>query len=368
MKKTNSNIRVLLCPLDWGLGHATRCVPIVRELLRQGCEVILGTTGIQEHFFRTEFPALEQVACPSYKILYPEKGWHMPFWLLREAPRLRQVIRAEQLWTEKVVNSHAINLVISDNRFGCYSHKVPSLYITHQMRIAFPPMFRRLERLGERYHNLLQKPFAQVWIPDLAGEENLGGRLSHSKIDAKKHFFVGPLTRFAAKRASENAIAQDIDLLALISGPEPQRSLFESKIQLVCAEYPGSTVLVQGKPGHTASEPVNAKQKIYAHLPSEELRQLILRSKLVLCRSGYSTLMDLQALGAKAVLVPTPGQTEQEYLAESLRHKGFCGSMLQEKLNLVNLLAESKHAQGFQTGHSSENLLETAVTQALSLI
>jgi hypothetical protein len=328
---------------------------------------MLGTTGIQEHFFRDEFPDLQQVAAPSYKILYPQQGWQMPFWLLREAPRLRQVIQAEQQWTERICQEFGIQLVISDNRFGCFAHNIPSVYITHQLRIAFPRMFRSFERIGERFHRRLQNPFAQVWVPDSEGDDNLGGRLSHTRALAHKVRYLGPLTRFATRNLSEQNLSQDIDLLALISGPEPQRSLFEEKIQALCKAYPGKVVLVQGKPGAEQCQ-ANSRLEIHSHLPSEQLRQVILRSKLVLCRSGYSTLMDLQTLGAKAVLVPTPGQTEQEYLASSLRQKGFCGAMAQEQMSLERLREESRHAHGFRPPTPQNTALQNVVANTLARI
>lgn len=362
MKPQSKHPRVLVCPLDWGLGHATRCVPLIREFLAQGAEVILGTTGLQVAYFQQEFPHLKQIDCPSYKILYPEHGWMMPFWLLRETPRLRKVIATEHQWAEEQCAKHHIDLIISDNRFGCYSTKVPSIYMTHQVRIPFAAPFRRFEILGQKLHAKLQAPFSKVWIPDLEGSQNLAGRLSHSGIIPWKHQFIGPLSRFAPR--SETCPKQNA-VIAMLSGPEPQRTLLEEKVLQALKHIPGKKILVQGRPGHESRIHDMPNLDIHSHLDSETLRTLILESEFVLCRSGYSTLMDLQALGAKAVLIPTPGQTEQETLALDLKQRGFCGALNQDKLSAEHILLEVKHAHGFSVPENTHPLVVQAVKQAL---
>jgi len=361
--------RVLVNPLDWGLGHATRCVPLVHELLRQGCDVILGSTGLQRAFFSNEFPELPQIAAPSYQIQYPSQGWQMPLWILREAPRLRKLQQTEHLWTEQTCKKHGIQWVISDNRFGCYSKVVHSTYITHQNRIAFPSPFRRLESWGERWHHKQQRNFQEVWIPDFQGENNLAGSLSQSGIIPGFHHHIGPLTRFAKATEIDRQTNKRLgQILALLSGPEPQRTLLEKRIISVLSQGPNSFVILQGKPGTTPQMDLPAHGRIYSHLPSAELRELILQSEYILCRSGYSTLMDLQALGSKAVLIPTPGQTEQELLGRHLRSSGQCGLLTQQKLSLQTLQQELGHAHGFATCSSQTELLSSTITQTLQKI
>jgi len=359
--------KILLCPLDWGLGHASRCVPIIRALLERGCEVLLGTAGIQEAFYAKEFPDLAQVPAPPYNIRYPEHGWQMPLWLIREAPRLRRLVSAEQRWTENICAQHGITLVISDNRFGCFSRKVPSIYITHQVRIAFPKPFHIFEKLGEALHLRIQRQFKKVWIPDWQNEDNLAGRLSHSGIVDGLHQFIGPLTRFAPATALEKMANKDCDLLILLSGPEPQRSLIEGLTLNMLENRPERVILIQGRPGLTAPQSHLPNVKILPHASTDDLRAMILSSQMILCRSGYSTLMDLQVLGAKAVLVPTPGQTEQECLAADLRKKGTCGALKQSQLSWPNLRAEECHAHGFLDVRDSSTLLQDAIQTALNL-
>jgi hypothetical protein len=366
--RVHPKFRVMICPLDWGLGHATRCVPIVNEFLRQGCEVFLGCTGGQQAFFSQEFPDLEQIPCPPYQIMYPEQGFMMPFWLLHQIPRLKRLVAAEQLWTESICKSYQIDLVVSDNRFGCYSRKHPSIYITHQVRIAFPSPFQSFEPLGEKLHGKIQASFQEVWIPDSSGPDNLGGKLSHCGLIPGKHRFIGSQTRFFPATAEELSRKKDIDILALLSGPEPQRTLLEKQLLPLLVASGRSCMLVQGKPGEAPLPATNNQLRIYSHLPSKDLRQAILSSKLVLCRSGYSTLMDLQALQAKAVLIPTPGQTEQEYLARDLFKRRVCGHISQDRITQVRIDKQATHANGFPPVEPSFSLLQSAITQALSRI
>lgn len=354
--------RVLVCPLDWGLGHATRCVPVIREFLAQGADVVLGTTGLQVAFFQAEFPGLLQIPCPSYQIRYPSCGWMMPFWLGKEAPRLFRLISQEQEWAEQACHTHGIHLLLSDNRFGCYSRHIPSIYITHQVRIPFATPFQHFEFLGEWLHARLQKPFREVWIPDCEGPQNLGTRMSHSGIISGKHRFVGPLTRFVP---SAERPEKQYECLVLLSGPEPQRSVLEAKILSVLSGIPGRKILVQGRPGCEPSSHSMPDLEIHSHLESSKLQQAILASKWVLCRSGYSSLMDLQALGAKAVLIPTPGQTEQELLAHDLRKKRVCGALNQADITLEAIRHEAATALGFTPPPQPHSRLQDAVANAL---
>lgn len=357
--------RILVCPLDWGLGHATRCVPLIREFQAQGAEVIVATTGLQVAFFEQECPELQQISAISYQIRYPKHGWLMPFWLLQELPRLRRLIRAEQLWTEQACIDHDINLVVSDNRFGCYSKSLPSVYITHQVRIPFNTPFQPLEFLGQSLHGYFQKSFQEVWIPDSPEYPGLGGRMSHPEALANKYRYVGPLTRFQAVDAP---VKTQYRWLAMLSGPEPQRTLLESKVLAAFAGMPGPKLLVQGKPGCLPPTHKVPDLQVFSHLKSDELRTAILASDVVLCRSGYSSLMDLQTLQARAVLVPTPGQTEQECLAYTLQRSGTCGFVPQGKMNADTLNQAALQAKGFAPPLNKSTLVEQAVHSALQRI
>lgn len=363
-------MKALVCPLDWGLGHATRCVPIIRELLAQGCEVELGASGNQRAFFAQELPGLVIHEAPSYAIRYPERGWQMPFWLGANLPRIARVIREEQAWIEDLAKRRHASHIISDNRFGCYSHNLPSVYITHQLRIAFPPPAHLFEVWGERWHRRQFSPFREVWVPDMPTGPGLAGKLSHPAHLSAQVRYVGPLSRFEPPEMLESLSdmnARPIAVLALLSGPEPQRSLFEGKVLDVLPEIPGKHVLVRGLPGQREMPANSDNLEIHNHLDTQALTQMIRNSQVVLCRPGYSTLMDLAVLGAQPILVPTPGQTEQEYLARDLSSHGAAIHIPQTKITESALRLAMQNPGHFSARSWDRSLLRKAIENLINL-
>lgn len=363
-------MKALVCPLDWGLGHATRCVPIIRELLAQDCEVELGASGNQRAFFTQELPGLVVHEAPTYAIRYPERGWQMPFWLGANLPRIARVIREEQAWIEDLAKRRNATHIVSDNRFGCFSHHLPSVYVTHQLRIAFPPPAHWFESWGERWHRRQFSPFREVWIPDMPTAPGLAGKLSHPARLPAQARYVGPLSRFEASVAAtapRSVVGSRVAVLALLSGPEPQRSLFERKAFDALAEIPGLHVLVRGLPGQSETPVCSANLEIHNHLDTATLAQLLGDCQVVLCRPGYSTLMDLAVLGARPILVPTPGQTEQEYLARQLAHHGSAIHLDQNKLT-TSSLKQAMLAPGLFPARNTDNsMLRKAIENLINL-
>ena len=355
-------MKILLCPLDWGLGHATRCVPLVREMLAQGHECEIGCVGPQRQIFAEEFPGIQLHEAPAYGIRYPRHGWQMPFWLLREMPRLYDLIEKEQRWIEDLCARRGITHIISDNRFGCYSKKKPSVYITHQLRIAFPGPAGLCESLGEFWHGMRQRPYRAVWVPDFPEAPGLSGKLGHGARVPVPMRYLGPLSRFTAPALPPPS--PSVKVLALLSGPEPQRSFFEAQSRAALSGLPGSHVLVRGLPGAKVAPEPPSQLRVYNHLPGPELQALIQDSELVLCRSGYSTLMDLACLGARALLIPTPGQTEQAYLARMLASQGQALTHSQRRLDSQSL-ARALHSLPPPLFHKNHNKLLTEAVASL---
>lgn len=322
----SSSPRILISPLEWGLGHAARIVPVIRELQIAGAEVVIGSSGAQATFLRSEFPDLEVIPFPAYNITYPRSG-QMAMRMLLSSPGILRTIRKERIHLNRVIAEQNIDGVISDNRFGLYSDAVPSIYITHQIHIQAPFFEGGLYRMHKRYINR----FSECWIPDVAGEPNLSGALSHhAKMPGNCHF-IGPLSRFAAPETPMDA---DIDVLCMISGPEPQRTLFEEIGLNQLKDIDGKKVLLRGLPDGADLPPNAGDVTIHHHLETESLAELIARSKLVVSRPGYSTLMDLAVSGTPALFVPTPGQTEQVYLA---KHHSANGNFMMQQQNELNI-------------------------------
>lgn len=297
---------------------------------------------------------LQFVRFPGYRISYPEKG-SMAIKMLRSAPRIIRGIREEHHALRELVKKHAVNAVISDNRFGLWTRQVPCIFITHQLMIKSPVGEKLLHRLNSSYIS----KYDECWIPDAEGKLNLSGDLSHKYALPRNTHYIGPLSRFEKLKTENGKEAPDkYDLVALISGPEPQRTLFESIITAQALRSFLRTLIVQGKPESGSMEAIGGTVTVIPHLQTAELFEIIRSASLVISRPGYSTVMDLAAIGGKAIFVPTPGQTEQEYLGELLMKKGIAYCMKQDKLDLQAALNESKKYKGFSEGISTGSYRE----------
>lgn len=300
--------RIFYSALDWGLGHATRSVPLIRQLLDNDNRVILGVTPLTETIFQQEFPELERVSVPAYAIRYPRSG---PLWLglLIDWPRIRKVMRQEHLLLNQLIPDRGIDVVISDSRFGLWSEQAHCIFVTHQLFVKAP----LAGRLAQRINKKLIRRFQEVWVPDYKDRErSLSGDLSHGRVYHPNVTYVGPQSRLHRCESSTTRY----NYLFLISGPEQQRTLFAEQLLEKAGHRNDLRFCVVGwKPLATSNH--------IACFPSPDaalLASLLCSSDRVISRSGYSTLMDLHQLGIKGViLVPTPGQTEQEYLADYWR-------------------------------------------------
>lgn len=326
------NTRILLAPLDWGLGHATRCIPIIRYLQEQGCEMVLAADGAVAKLLQQEFPGLRLVQLKGYNIRYG-KGSSMFMNLLQQLPSIFNNIRYEQQWLQALLQQEQFDLIISDNRPGFYSTEVPSVYITHQLLIK-SGKGKWMNRMLQQLHAGYMKKFTAVWVPDTDTAMNLAGELSHPAKPLITPVYLGLLSRMQPMEVKEQ-----IDLLILLSGPEPQRSILELQLLQSLQSFNGKVVLVRGLPNETASLNVPAHVTVHAHLPSQQLQQVICAAQLVVCRSGYTSLMDLTRLQKRAVLIPTPGQPEQEYLAAHLQSLQLFPFLTQDEASIQKAIA-----------------------------
>ena len=355
---------VLVCPLDWGIGHATRCVPVIRELLSQRTRVIIGASNRPLAFLQKEFPHLEFIDFPGYQIKYPSDKSGMVLKMARQIPTLLKSIRDEHSFLNKIISSHKVDLVISDNRYGLYTNKIPCVFMTHQVFIKMPAALRMLEPLLSKVNRRFMKRYTECWIPDVEDEPNLSGDLSHGKVLPKHTFFIGPLSRFKLENSNKPG-EYAYDVLVLLSGPEPQRTILENKIMNSLSALNLRAAMVCGKPEELTIKTHNQHIDIYQHLESDPLRELILQSEIVISRPGYSTIMDLAALGKKALFIPTPGQTEQEYLSRYFTRRKLYFSISQHEINLENDLKKSLSFQGIYLENDFQ-LLRQRIAHLLS--
>jgi predicted glycosyltransferase len=352
--------RILVCPLDWGIGHATRCVPLIRLLLQRNLEVVIAADGRPLAFLREYFPRLEFISYPGFRVSYPT-GNGMVFKIIKQSPAILSGIYREHRELKKIIRDHKFDAVISDNRFGAWSSKVHSVYMTHQLAIRAPRRLKWAEPLLFRAHRWLIGHYDECWIPDLPGENNLSGDLSHNRSLPENYHFAGMLSRFegSGKDAAPDLAAPGPELLIMLSGPEPQRTIMEKIMldELARAEKK-DTVILRGLPGPLQSSSPLPGVILYNHLPDKDIRNLICKAGIIICRPGYSTLMDLVTLGRNAILVPTSGQTEQEYLADYLSEDGSFISILQEGFRLDKALEAGRKLTGTVDLRNDPLLLE----------
>jgi UDP:flavonoid glycosyltransferase YjiC (YdhE family) len=332
---------ILYCVLNWGLGHATRSLPVIRALRERGDSVVIASTGRSLALLRRESPGCVFVDLPDYDVRYARSRLGLLPGLLLRTPGILRRLSLEQSAVESLVDRFRPDAVVSDNRYGCYSTRVPSHFMTHQLRFSLPRGLGRAAVLSECFNRFCFLRYRSIWVPDDAGTPNLSGALSHDCRLARdpKIRYVGPLSSLGAGRLP--AGGEEFDVLFLISGPEPQRTAFERMVLERISGFRGRAAVVLGKPESDAGGvPADtAGARFHAHLGRADLLPLIRRSRLVVARSGYSTLMELAALGRRAVLVPTPGQTEQEYLGRHAMRAGFFFSVPQKRFDLETALS-----------------------------
>ena len=321
--------KLLVAPLDWGLGHATRCVPVIRDLLKNNCEVWLAGEGAQEKLLREEFPSLPFLPLKGYQIKYGKSG--LTGKILLQVPSILRSINEENKWLKKQVSNHGFDAVISDNRYGLYNEKVFSVLITHQLCIK-TSFGKWSEKILQHWNYKLINKFNECWLPDDEGENNLAGELSHPvRLPSIPVRYIGPLSRFAKKNIDE---IKD-HLLIILSGPEPQRTILENKVIDQIVKYPATATIVRGLPGEKNIIPSTNSVHFYNHLTSEELNREAMKAEFIISRSGYSTIMDIACVQKKSILIPTPRQTEQEYLAGHLKKKQFAFCVDQNRFSLL---------------------------------
>lgn len=327
--------RYIICGiLNWGLGHATRSVAVINALLKEGYTPVIASDGVALDYLRKEFPELDSEELPSYNIRYNKGSFLLG--MMTKLPEIAKAIRKEQRQLNQLVQKYSACGVISDNRLGFHSNKVPSVYITHQLRMMLP--FPLAFPANYIHHSFIRK-YSECWIPDLPGRE-LSGRLSES-TDIHRKRYIGPLSRF---KNPEYGIPVKYDILVILSGPEPQRSILEEKIILQLGRMKGVFMLIRGVEGELAGKH-NFEWKGLAG--GAELCELIRSAKIVVSRSGYSSLMDYYYLANQALLIPTPGQEEQEYLSRHHLENGTFYSVSQRDLDLVQDIEMALKYKGF---------------------
>ena len=333
----NNIEKILVAPLDWGMGHATRCIPVVNALLYNGYKVIMAASPKQKIFLQAEFPQMEFIELKGYDINYSRQRWLFAVKLLTQVPKVLRTIKHEHQWLNKIIDEHQIDLVISDNRFGLYTKKCPCVFISHQLNVKAP--FSWIEYVLRKLNYIYFNRFTTCWIPDVATDKNISGILSHPKnLPQIPVHYIGLLSRFN----KDDNVPKKYDYCFVLSGPEPQRTILEKIILNDIDKISAAILLVRGLPSSKEFISSSPHVTIINHLPGNELQHAFMQSEYIISRSGYTTVMEILSLQKKSILIPTPGQTEQEYLSEILQQQQLCLSVPQHQFQLEQVIDRAR--------------------------
>jgi len=363
----NGMPRVMVCPLDWGLGHASRCIPIIRELVSQSADVVIAADGYALLLLKDEFPDLPTYFLKGYRINFSAR-LPLGIKLVINLPRILTRVITEHYQLTELARKHNIDIIISDNRYGLWNRNIHSILITHQPNII-PPKFLGFSASFLRWvTRCFMKKYDECWIPDASGPVNISGNLSHGYSLPKNTTFIGPLSRFdkyASNVASYNEelrnqlLSNNYDVIALLSGPEPQRSQLEDILKQQLSESPVKSLLLKGITGTKNSIVQTNNLTILDHLSTATLHSILKKGPVVICRGGYSTLMDLAFTGNKVICIPTPGQTEQEYLAKKGKRENQLVYAKQSDFSISKDLKEVAETTGITFGMIMESYRHT---------
>ena len=361
----NKSKNILICPLEWGLGHAARMIPLAGKLSEMNNNVIIASGEEHLSLFRTELPGLSYIRFPGFK---PGYSKFLPQYLslLFKVPLLLYHIVTEHYKLKKIIAENNIDIIISDNRFGLWNKNITSVYITHMPLIPFPEKLKILEPFGVYLHRKIIKKYSLCFIPDLPGDLNISGRLSHGIKLPDNVRYIGILSRFidTGHSFNDNYIKNKYNTV-ILSGPEPQKEMLKQKLVAILKQNKIPTIIFEGKPSRGGEIGGIANITFYSHLPALRMKEIIQDSECIITRSGYTTIMELVSMNRSALIIPTPGQTEQEYLAVYLSEKGWFSTISQSEIKEGIQLQQSKIVRQDAINHQSSILLNEALNELL---
>lgn len=319
--------KILVAPLNMGLGHATRCIPIIEALENHGFEPVIASDGAALSLLRKEFPLHLALELPPCRIEYPYKGTFFKMKQLLGMPRILRCVARERRHVAEIVKQHGIEGIISDSRPGARHSELPSVFITHMLNVPGDTTMVTAE-----LHKQFIRQYTECWVPDVKNSPNLSGRLGHTDDPTLKLKYIGPMSRLHKKPAEKK-----YDLMVLLSGLEPYRSQLEEKLVKELQDYKGKVIFIRGIIENEERAERKGNILYYNFMNTALLEEALNESDMVLCRSGYTTIMDLAKLGKKAFFIPTPGQYEQEYLAKKLQKAGVAPFATQKSFKVKNL-------------------------------
>lgn len=359
---THKHKHILIAPLDWGLGHTTRCVPLIRSIVQLGHIPLFAGNETQRNFIEDTFGPIDFIHLEGYDITYSKWNQYAQMGLLSQLPHILGAIKKEHEWLQNLVSERKIYGIISDNRYGLYHPTIPSVILTHQLHVqsGFGVIADNIVR---KLHYQFLNRFNEVWVVDKAESPGIAGTLSHPGKLPNNTTYIGALSQFE-NRATTSNINKD-QLLVLLSGPEPQRTILSAILWQQVQEFNGKVVFVEGSENALTPASIPANIEWHKRLTAKALEPILRETGMVVCRSGYSTIMDLIALQKQAILIPTPGQTEQEYLAYRMQSDGIFYSVPQKNFDLKKALSASANFNNKKSPKDSFQLYQPVLEKWL---
>lgn len=326
----------MIAPLDWGLGHASRCVPIIHDAIEKGHIVTIAADGAQKKLLQYYFPNASYVSIPRYGINYSKKAWLLPVALFFQLPKIALAIYREHQWLK--TNSHLFDCVISDNRYGLFNTQLTTTFVTHQLLVKAP--FKWAENIIQKVQYFFINRFSECWVPDIADYPGYAADLSHPTIMPRIPVtYIGALSQFSIlNNKATNTLTVKYKYCFLLSGPEPQRTMLQNMIEIEAQKLSAASILIEGRPSDMPNHyQLRGSLTKLRYASGQDLLDIVMQSEFVVCRSGYSTLMELVPMHKKLILIPTPGQTEQMYLAEILAKNKLAITIDQSNFDLQKM-------------------------------
>lgn len=321
------------------MGHTTRSMPLIRHLLTLGCTPVFAGNEAQRMIIKKTFPRLETIHLKGYDVSYSRNRHFFTPHLICQMPRLASIVRQEHQWLQYAIKKHAIDGVISDNRYGLYHKAIPSVIMTHQLRIQ-TGMGGLANDIIQQLHYRFLNRFQQVWVVDVPENQGLSGELAHPTTLPRNTVYIGLLSHLPLAERHEET-ANNGSIVVLLSGPEPKRTMLQDVLWRQIAALQMPVTFIAGSVRAVVPYSIPSHVRFFTQLSGDDLYPILKYAQVVVCRSGYSTLMDLAALGKRAILVPTAGQTEQEYLAKLLAKKEGFVAVSETEMNLSAAIAHN---------------------------
>ena len=356
--------KICISPIDWGLGHATRCIPLIQALEKLNYQVYIATEGYHETILQEALPNAQFLQLRGYRIKYAKLGLLLPLVIFFQIPQIIYSIYYEYKWLQKKQKDLKFDLIISDNRFGFFHKQVPSVFITHQLNFQMP--FAWATPIFQKVQYAWLKNFTACWVPDSEGENNLSGILANTPLKPSiPLWYMGCLSRLKQYDDNKEENKEPIVFLGIVSGPEPQRTLLENLLWTKGNQLNLKFTVVAGTPKVSEAFQHNENATKYPHLSGADLVKEIKRAEYIICRGGYTTLMELIPFEKKLILIPTPGQTEQLLLGKIWQEKkwAICYDQSDFKLSVALNEASQFHYSKPSFTLFSMDALETAIKQ-----